>query len=586
MKSGIFLSVLAVVVAAILASVLYLTFASMSEQQVKAALFEQQRQRQIENTQETADHIGSDLERIVLHLEILSRSPQLQAGDLSDQQVRFLLKSMDDDINEFAVTSGIHVLDENNVIVNVGRGEDLQYIGADRSDADYVKPVREGMEAYVGNGAEAIDGKYHIPVAVPILDHADGEYRGMIRISLPSAAFFEHYGNVADYNSQYVIGLDRAGTYLSAPRTDFIGLNFFSKEAQERLDNNEGLNMLYSGAIRSGGLTFAIFDTLGLGERFGVAAPVNFRGEQVMTIVQAIPTAAIYQQIENTLFAQKVQTMIFIAAFATVVAAIVAAVLRWNRSLEIKVTERTQQLLASNEQLKRNDMMQREFINIAAHELRTPIQPLLGMADILNSQFDGCRSEVRVTKPEVEILVRNARRLERLSSDILEVSRIESGCIVLHKEDVDLDEQIMDVIDYSLGAIPPGKDVRLAYEPAEHQLVVDADRSRLFEVLSNLVKNAIKFTESGTVTVRARRKEGLIIVSVSDTGTGIDPEIFPRLFTKFATKSEQGTGLGLYISKSIIEAHGGRIWAENNKDGKGAMFTFTLPITREESVSV
>jgi signal transduction histidine kinase len=97
------------------------------------------------------------------------------------------------------------------------------------------------------------------------------------------------------------------------------------------------------------------------------------------------------------------------------------------------------------------------------------------------------------------------------------------------------------------------------------------------QVVSNLFGNAIKFTEEGTVSVEAEKRDGYIIVRVHDSGTGIDPDIMPRLFTKFATKSEKGTGLGLFISKSIVEAHGGRMWGENNKDGRGATFTFTLP---------
>jgi signal transduction histidine kinase len=107
---------------------------------------------------------------------------------------------------------------------------------------------------------------------------------------------------------------------------------------------------------------------------------------------------------------------------------------------------------------------------------------------------------------------------------------------------------------------------------------VEGDRGRIEQVVSNLINNAIRFTKSGTVTVTVGRKDGHAEVAVSDTGRGIDQEMMPRLFTKFASNSEMGgTGLGLYISKSIVEAHGGRIWAENNKDGPGATFMFVLP---------
>ena len=141
----------------------------------------------------------------------------------------------------------------------------------------------------------------------------------------------------------------------------------------------------------------------------------------------------------------------------------------------------------------------------------------------------------------------------------------------------------------------------MIYEPANNSTIalVEADRRRLTQVISNLLNNAIKFTKEGTVTVTTtiikgtkdadRDSAGEVVVAVKDTGTGIDPEFMPRLFTKFATKSYHGTGLGLFISKSIIEAHGGRMWARNNSnddcndnasDNKrgGATFYFTLLI--------
>ena len=102
------------------------------------------------------------------------------------------------------------------------------------------------------------------------------------------------------------------------------------------------------------------------------------------------------------------------------------------------------------------------------------------------------------------------------------------------------------------------------------------DRSRLTQVISNLLNNAVKFTTEGTISIGTEKKDNQVIVSIKDTGSGIEHEILPRLFSKFSAKSFEGTGLGLFISKNI-EAHGGRIWAENNADGKGATFSFSLP---------
>ena len=125
--------------------------------------------------------------------------------------------------------------------------------------------------------------------------------------------------------------------------------------------------------------------------------------------------------------------------------------------------------------------------------------------------------------------------------------------------------------------------LKLVYEDKENDntLIVEADKNRLFQVLGNLLANAVKFTKEGAISVSIEKKDTQAIVSIKDTGTGIDPEIYSRLFTKFTSKSVTGTGLGLYVSKGIVEAHGGRIWAENNADGrKGATFYFSLPLRK------
>ena len=248
--------------------------------------------------------------------------------------------------------------------------------------------------------------------------------------------------------------------------------------------------------------------------------------------------------------------------------------------------------------LELQEKMEKEFVNMAAHELRTPVQPLLGMTDILMSQFEedeeqqqeagkkktqnNKKKEITVTKEEIEMIARNVKRLERLTSDILDVSRIEGNALKLNLEVIDLNEKIRIVVNDEISAIPQGKALKIIFDRREKApLFVKGDKSRLFEVLSNLIGNAIKFTDSGgTITVTAEKTaaKNEAIVSIKDTGKGIDMEILPRLFSKFASKSDKGTGLGLFLSKGIIQAHGGKIWAENNKDGIGATFRFTLPL--------
>jgi two-component system, OmpR family, sensor histidine kinase VicK len=234
------------------------------------------------------------------------------------------------------------------------------------------------------------------------------------------------------------------------------------------------------------------------------------------------------------------------------------------------------------EQLKTHDKMQKEFINIASHEMKTPTQAIIGYADLM-------RKHPEKREDMMQAISRNAIRLQRLTNDILDVTRIDSNTLNLHKERFDLDDLIASVVqDYVSYIEKENLNVKLLNnfkQDIKEPLSVDADRDRITQVISNLLANAIKFTskrKDGVISVSAERKKNSnqeeVIVSIKDTGEGINPEIQPRLFTKFATASFSGTGLGLYISKGIVEAQGGKMWAENNPEGKGATFTFTLPL--------
>jgi two-component system sensor histidine kinase VicK len=254
-----------------------------------------------------------------------------------------------------------------------------------------------------------------------------------------------------------------------------------------------------------------------------------------------------------------------------------------------KQSELYEQLRIANEKLILHDNMQKEFINIAAHELRTPIQPILGLVEILGLQFSEegeddektTKEKAEITRDELAILVRNAKRLERLSSNILDIARIESGTLHLNIQEFNLNDVLSPLVQDARNVIKnTGKeDVITQYVPSDNNIVLKADKDRLSEVMWNLLDNATKFTEKGSISIASRKENSHITVTVKDSGSGIDSDVLPKLFTKFVTKSEKGTGLGLYIAKSIIEAHGGKIWAESNNDGKGATFTFTLPLT-------
>ena len=259
----------------------------------------------------------------------------------------------------------------------------------------------------------------------------------------------------------------------------------------------------------------------------------------------------------------------------------------WNQT---ELYEETRQLY---QQLKSHDKMQKEFMDLTAHELRTPIQPILGLTQLLKNQIsDSTQSTF------LDVIFRNAKRLEQLQKDILDVTRIESGSIQIYKESFNLNELIFDVLQYFRTLLKDNPKIRLDYK-SDGDVWIVADKNRIMQVISNLLTNAIKFTKAGRILVQLRMKKrskkivdsNEVIVSIKDEGLGIDPSMLPRLFTKFASKSEKGTGLGLFISKSIIDAHGGKIWAENNRKsrrksrgedgthrGGGAIFAFSLPV--------
>jgi signal transduction histidine kinase len=260
---------------------------------------------------------------------------------------------------------------------------------------------------------------------------------------------------------------------------------------------------------------------------------------------------------------------------------------------EEELKESNKQLVSINEKINLQSKIQKDFINITAHELRTPIVPIITLCELLYTKIKNenkiqmNQSKDNMKKQEfLQVILRNAYRLYQLTQDILDVTKIESQILRLNKELIQLNEIIENIVnDYKDNAnrkrYDSDKEIGIIYEPIKDTIFVNVDKARIVQVLSNLLGNALKFTKEGNIFISAKKiKEEQVIVSIKDSGTGIDQEILPRLFEKFATKSEEGTGLGLYISKNIVESHGGKIWAENNSDGRGSTFYFTLPMDK------
>jgi signal transduction histidine kinase len=316
------------------------------------------------------------------------------------------------------------------------------------------------------------------------------------------------------------------------------------------------------------------------------------------------------------------------------ISVLIIILIKWTSSLGIEVKRRTRQLDESNkqlalanEQLTMHDKMQKEFINVAAHELKTPIQPIISLAEHLKStrrqgswgaDMYGISGEAQLQKKQqqqdelIDVIIRNARRLRRLAENILDVTKIETQSLSIKKERFNLNNLILSIItDFRNQIAKENRDLKFEFisngifiaNDTTDEIFVDADKDRISQVISNLLNNAIKSTKAGTITVvvnsikmrtcevGAASQE--VIVTIKDTGSGVDPEILPRLFTKFATKSQSGTGLGLFISKNIIETHGGKIWLEDgngkNNNGvngnNGATFSFSLPMSNPKHLS-
>ena len=601
---------------------LFFHLQNQTESSIRNSLFEEQKQRQIESTESLSSHVSSDLGSIIVRLQMLANYLELQQGESSynNTATKKLLDNTYNQINRVTPIEGLFILDKKNVMTTTTtttintRSGGATFTGNDFKDRKWAIDTKDTLRPILSDGFEGKDGKYRIALTYPIVNKT-GQYLGLVGASIPATPFFEHYGNIYDIQSQYLAVLDRNSVQLIHPVKSFIGTPFFGNHTQEATGHNKALNNIIR-TVMSGKPYFDTYEFRNR-ERLNTGFPIFFEGSPEYFVFVITPTLSIYSQINEVIYTQRFQTFLLLAGLTSAVVILIVFLVKWNNSLDKAVKKRTKELDESNKQLKVHAKMQREFINIAAHELRTPVQPILGLIEILFSK----KGNIESYKGFLDAIFRNAKRLQRLTEDILDVTRIESQTLKLNKRRFNLKDIIVNCIDDAMvhrqipinnnnygnkdniiindkeaktnnldsNAIAKRDIIKIAYEPKD--IFIEADKERISQVISNLLSNAIKFTEHDDndkekifVNVKqttTKNKHGSeVVVSVKDFGTGIDPEILPRLFTKFASKSAIGTGLGLYISKNIIEAHGGKIWAENNLDGKGATFSFSLPNDR------
>ena len=531
-----------------------------------------------------------DLERIMVNsmgsvssnLQVIANAPSVQSDDAVNARTVFdAAQNSTSNLTNFYMW-----LDKDGKLLwlsNLNQTSYEKYKGIDLSQRAYFIKTKNTLDAYYSNAIDSNDEVPRVYVSYPIVDRQTGEFKGaaIAGMRLNTLGTFLQQELSPDFQSTFGM-IDRNGTVLYSATESFIGKNIFGNEIQSVLpaELKDPFNNFIKDSLKGNS---GIEDFSYGGNTSSIAyEPILLGGNQFGTLYIITPHQ-FAGNVGTLIDQQRNLSTILVGVIGAVAVGVAVLVITWNRRLERTVHTRTAELsskseelkrshdsLASaNEQLKVHDRLQKEFINVAAHELRTPTQAILGYAELLQMGPED-REEM------IKAIYRNSMRLQRLTSDILDVTRIESEALKLDKEKFDLKDVIEEAMQDAKNQVSDGK-IKFVYEP--NDIYVNADKGRTMQVISNLLDNAVKFTKEGTITVSTETMDGQAIVSVKDTGTGIDPEIMPRLFSKFATKSEKGTGLGLFISRNIIEAHDGRIWCTNNK-GKGATFAFSLPLSK------
>ncbi len=585
------LGIISIILIVVISYALFFYLQNTTENNIKNRLFDQQKQTQFKSTKALSEHISSDLDSIMTRLQGLANSVYLQNGQVSDHKTKRLMEESYYQINSTA--DRLFILDKNNVLkINLVPDGQESFIGTDISFIDWIRETHTEHKPVFSNGYVGLDDNYRIGLAYPIINRETGEYIGLIGAVIPTESFFAHYGNVHDINSQFLVVFDKNATLLAvgASKT-LVGKNFFGDDTQKFINHNQILNDL-THSLLDGNSGSGVYD-YGRGERLNTYYPIFVNGKSTYFVQVVTPTALIYSQVNEVLSTQRLETFSLLAGTTAAIIVLIIFLMKWTGTLDNEVKRRTRELNESNkklklanEQLKVHDKMQKEFINIASHEIKTPTQAILGFSNLLQNHPEK-------NDEMVKGISRNADRLQRLTNDILDVTKIESQTLRVKKEPFKLNDVISNIVqDYRHHLEKENSNVKLLYNDNAHNkdndgpnIFVHADKERIAQVISNLLSNAIKFTKQGfiSINVMGKKEKGNnqeVIVTIKDTGTGIDSEILPRLFSKFATKSDiGGTGLGLFISKSIIEAHGGRVWAESNNDGEqGSTFYFSLPL--------
>ncbi|TLX89323.1 MAG: sensor histidine kinase [Thaumarchaeota archaeon] len=603
LERRIVIMISAIVVAAIIFSVLTYQYYTEHSNEVQNIARENIQNTTLVKVSDLSRLLGNKLDVVTSNLKILSSSP-----GLIDQQVdlgKILLNVAQNtsqnivDFYNWVDSNGTNIW-SSSYTNNTKQDSFREFSTASQLYFARVKDTQ--APAYI-NKLRLIDGQSGILIIYPIIDtrnqipinsnNTNEKFKGAILVGISSSNLNRFLENqISPLSSANISLVDSTGLMITTGIPRLVDANIFDKKfnslTERSLPENRKERAMID-VMRSAVLNpkSGSTDVVSEGKDLTISyAPVVSNGIRYFTMILILPHT-LASSLEDLVVQQRNFGIAAMAIIALSSLGIFFVITYWNRRLRKVVYIQTKELQETTKRLTYHDKVQKEFIDIAAHEFRTPIQSVLGYSEMIHSSLKNFDQYF-------DKIIRNARRLEKLTEDILDVSRIEGKNLQLSLSDFDLNQTIQNIIeDHQKEALE--KSVKIVFEAKKNvPTTIYADEARLQQVINNLLSNAIIFTNNGTVTITVynaqvdidanseERDKESIVVEIKDTGTGISPEMVSRLFEKFATRSESGTGLGLYISKSIIDSHGGKIWAYNNRDEKGATFTFTLPINQKK----